>query len=77
MIRAFTYGHVENDDGRDESNPKATYHSASTHQTKASRSSLQDATNDEDPAARNNGRSTTNKVGAVTGDDGAKKGAER
>ena len=55
MIRVFTYGHVENDNGRDESNTNATYHSASTHQTKASGSSLQDATDDEDPAARNDG----------------------
>ena len=55
MIWVLTYGHVENDNGRDESNTDATYHPASTHQTKASRSSLQDATNDEDSAARDDG----------------------
>ena len=71
-----TYGHVENDNGRDESNTQSTNDPARAHETQASGGSFENATNGENATACNNGRPTSNKVGEITGDDGAEKGTE-
>ena len=70
----FTYRHVQNDNGRDESNTETANNTAGAHNTEASRSSLENATNGKNPTARDDGGSTSNEVGDVTGNDGAEEG---
>lgn len=70
----FTYGHVQNDNGRDESNTSTANDAASAHDTEASGSSLENTANGENAAARNDGGSASDEVGDVTGDEGAEKG---
>ena len=69
-----TYGHVQNDNGRDESDTGAANDAASAHDTEASGSSLENATNGENATAGNDGGSASDEVGDVTGDEGAEKG---
>ena len=69
-----TYGHVQNHNGRDESNTSSANDPASAHNTEASGSSLENATNGENETARNDGGSTSNEVGDITGDESAEKG---
>ena len=75
-LGGFTYGHVQNDNGRDESNTKASNDPASAHETEAGGSGLEDATNNEDKAARNDGGPTSDEVGNVPGDEGAEKSTQ-
>ena len=70
----FTYRHVQNDNGRDESNTSTANDAASAHDTEASGSRLEDATNGENATAGNDGGSASDEVGDVTGDEGAEKG---
>ena len=70
----IAYRHVQNDNGRDESNTGSANDTAGAHETEASRSSLENATNDKNHATRDDGGPTSNEVGAVTGNDGAEKG---
>lgn len=71
----FTYGHVQDDNGRDEADTKSANNTASAHDTEAGGSSLENATNAENETARNDGGSTSNEVGNVPGDESAEKGA--
>ena len=68
------YRHVQNDNGRDEPNTGTANDTAGAHETEASRSSLENAANDKNHTARDDGGSTSNEVGDVTGNDGAEKG---
>lgn len=76
-VQDDTYGHVENDNGRDESNTGSANDTASTHDTEASGSSLENATNNENETAGNDGDSTSNEVGKVTGDESTEEGTSR
>ena len=76
-LGGFTYGHVQNDNGRDESNTKASNDPAGAHETEASGSGFEDATNNENETARNDGGSTSDEVGNVTGNESAEKGPKR
>lgn len=71
---SFTYGHVQNDNGRDEANASSADDTASAHNTQASGSSFKNATNGEDSTAGYDGCSTPNEVGEVAGDESAEKG---
>ena len=66
--------HIQNDDGGDEAHAgtgnQATHH----HHRQTGRGSLEDTAHGENEAAGNDGHSATNKIGNVTGNDGAKKG---
>ena len=67
-------GHVQNDDGGDESDTKTGNQTANDHDGKSGRGSLEDGTNGEDTASENDSWATTNKVGDVTSSDGTKEG---
>ena len=71
---SIAYRHVQNDNGGDESNTGTANDTAGAHKTEASRSSLENATNDKNHTARDDGGSTSNEVGDIPGNDGAEKG---
>lgn len=52
-------GHVENNDGGDETDTKSSNQSTSDEEAEAGRGSLQNNTNDEDGASHDNGSSAT------------------
>ena len=72
-LGGFTYGHVQNDNGGDESNTKASNDPASAHETEASGSGLEDTTNHKNKTAGNDGGPTSDEVGNVAGDESAEK----
>jgi len=64
-------GHVENDDGRDESDTETGDKTSSNNQTQTRvGSDLENDTDGEDDAAGNDGQTTSKVVGQVTSDDG-------
>lgn len=73
LVGFCTYGHVQNDNGRDESDTETANDTARAHKTEASRGSLENATDDEDETAHDDGGSTSDEVGEVTGDESAEK----
>lgn len=72
----MTYGHVQNDNGRDETNTDSANDTARAHKTEARGGSLENATDHEDATAGNDGGPTSNEVGNVTGDKSPEKGTE-
>lgn len=67
-------GHVQNDDGGDETDTETSNQTANDHDSKGGGGSLQDATNGEDERSENNSWATTNEVGNVTSSDSTKEG---
>jgi hypothetical protein len=61
------FGHVEDDDGGDETNTEAGNQTASDNKTETRGSSLENASNGVDDTPRDNGRSTTIPVSEITG----------
>jgi len=70
-------GHVQDDNGRDETNTESSNKTASNHHTETSRGSLKNTTNAEDSASKNDGEATANEVSKVTGHDGTEEGTSR
>lgn len=68
-------GHVQNNNGGDETNTEASNQTASNEKTQARRSGLQNNTDDEDGTARNDGNATAKPVSKITGDDSTKEGS--
>ena len=71
------FAHVQNDDGRDETDTKTSNDTTSDEQFVLGRGSLHDASNGVDNAASEDGGSAAEEVGQVTSDDGAEEGTER
>lgn len=71
---SITYRHIQNDNGGNESNTRSADDAAGAHDTEASGSSLENATDGEYETTRDDGSPTSNEVGEVTGDDSAEKG---
>ena len=69
------FGHVQNDDGGDEANTETSDQTTGDQETERGRSSLQDDPDDEDAAANDDGRSTTEPVRQVTGDQRTEEGS--
>lgn len=67
-------GHVQNDDGGDESDTETGDQATHNHDGKGGGGSLQDSTNGEDAASHDNGWATTNEIGDVTSSDGTEEG---
>ena len=67
-------GHVQNDDGGDETDTETSNQTANDHDGKSGGGSLQDGTNGEDTTSEDNGWATTNEVGDVTSSDGTEEG---
>lgn len=59
-------GHVQNDNGGDETDTKTSNETTSSHDTKTSGSSLEDTTNYEDGTTENDSNTTSDEVGNVT-----------
>lgn len=75
MGDGFTYGHVQDDNGRDEADTKTADKATSNHDTETGRGRLEDTSNAEDRAPGDDGHAASNEIGAVTSDDGAEEGA--
>ena len=71
------FGHVQNDNGGDEADTETSDQATGDQETNDGRSSLEDDTNDEDGAARDDGRSTTEPVRQITGDERTEEGSGR
>lgn len=69
--------HVQNDDGRDETNTEACNQTASHDQTEPSRGSLKNDTDDEDSAASDDGGATAKPICKITGNQGTEEGTGR
>ncbi|KFZ18290.1 hypothetical protein V502_04170 [Pseudogymnoascus sp. VKM F-4520 (FW-2644)] len=67
-------GHVQDDDGGDESDTETGDQATHDHDGKGGGGSLQDGTDGEDAASHNNGWATTNEIGNVTSGDGSEEG---
>lgn len=63
-------GHVQNDNGRDKTDTETSNQATSDHDVEASGGSLKDTTDGEDGATKNNGKTTTDEISEITGDDG-------
>lgn len=70
-------GHVQDDDGRDETDAEAGNKSTSNDEAETRRGSLERDTDHEDGTAANDGKSASDPVGQVTGDESAKEGTSR
>ena len=66
------FGHVEDDDGGDETYAKSCNDSTDAHESNASGGSFADAADGEDKAAPNNSQAAANKISNITSNDGAK-----
>lgn len=64
----------QDDNGRDETDTETGNETTANHDIEASGSSLENTTDSEDEAADDDGQTTSNEVGKVTGDDGAEEG---
>jgi hypothetical protein len=71
------FGHVENDDGRDETDTETGNQTANNEESDSGRGDLQGDTNHEDTATADDGSTTTKPIGKITGDDGTEKGTGR
>ena len=71
-----THRHVQNDNCRNEANANSANDPPGAHESKTGGGSFENATDDEDPATCDDGGSTSNEIGDITGDQSAKKGAE-
>lgn len=67
-------GHVQNDDGRDESDTETGNQATHDHDGKGGGGSLQDGTNGEDGGSENNSWATTDEVGDITRGNGTEEG---
>ncbi|KFZ02513.1 hypothetical protein V500_00150 [Pseudogymnoascus sp. VKM F-4518 (FW-2643)] len=67
-------GHVQNDDGGDESDTETGDQATHDHDGKGGGGSLQDGTDREDAASHDNGWATTNEIGDVASGDGTEEG---
>lgn len=63
-------GHVQNDDGGDETDTETSDETTSSHHTETSGGSLEDTTNAEDGTTEDDGDTATDEVGDVTSHDG-------
>lgn len=70
-------GHVQNDDGGDETDTESSNQTASNEETEAGGGSLEDNTDDENEAASNDGGTTTKPVSQVTGDQSTEESTSR
>lgn len=70
-------GHVQNDDGGNETDTESSNQTTSNEKTEAGGSSLEDNTNDENEAASNDGGTTTEPVSQVTGDQSTEESTSR
>jgi hypothetical protein len=68
------FGHVQDDNGGDETDTKTGNDTTSNHDTETSGRSLKDATNSENGASENDGKSTSDEISEVTSDNGTEKG---
>lgn len=64
-------GHIENDDGRDETHTETGDQTAGHEETERGGGSLEDDTDNEDTTASNDGGSATEPIGKITSDNGA------
>ncbi len=71
------FGHVEDDDGGNETNTSTSDETTDRHQSEPSGCSLQNTADGEDEAAHDDGHATTDKVGNITSNDGSKEGTGR
>ena len=69
--------HVQDDDGRDETDTETSDKTASNDEAQARRGSLENDTDDEDEAAEDDGRTTTNPISEITTHKGAEEGTSR
>ena len=60
-------GHVEDDNGRDETDTNTSDQTTSNNKAETCRSSLENASNNVDETSPNNGRTATESVSDVTG----------
>ena len=67
-------GHVQNDNGGDETNTETSNETTSNHDAKTGRGSFENTTNDEDTASHDDSDTTPDKVSNVTSNDGTKEG---
>jgi hypothetical protein len=70
-------GHVQNDNGRDETDTETSNDATSSHKTKTSRGALEDTSDGEDTATQDDGEPTTNEICEITSDDGAEESTSR
>lgn len=69
--------HVQNDDGRDETDTETSDETTGDNETETLDSSLEDNTDEEDTAAQDDGGSATNPVSEVTSDQSTEEGTGR
>jgi len=67
-------GHVQDDDGRDETDTETGHETAGDEETEGGGRGLQDDTDGEDDTSEDDGGPATEEVGQVTGDNGTEEG---
>lgn len=70
-------GHVQNDDGGDETDTEASDQSSSHNKTEACRGGLEDDTHDKDSAAENDRGATTDPISKITSNESSEEGTGR
>lgn len=71
------FRHVKNDNCRDETNTETSNGTTNDKKNKTSRGSLEDDTNNEDSATKNDGKATTKVISKVTSDESTAEGTDR
>ena len=67
-------GHVQDDDGGNETDTQTSNEATSDHDTEAGGRSLEDTTNGEDSTSENDSHTATNEISEITSNDGTEEG---